>query len=200
MPFITPIVEGHGEVDALPALLHRIARAVAPTSAPALRVNQPIRVKSGSFFNDPVFFRRHVLLAAAKAAQEAGSVLILLDCDDACPAETGPTLLQRAVSERGDVPIFVALAHREFETWFLAAARSLQNVAGLPANFDTPPYFQTIRNAKGWLGERMPSGYDPLRHQLPLARRIDLQQARSAASFDRLYRYVARLLMSPTIP
>jgi hypothetical protein len=192
MAFIAPIVEGHGEVDALPALLYRIRDAVAP--AAPLRVNPPIRVKAGSFLHDADHFRKHVSLAAAKAAQAGGSVLILLDCDDGCPAEIGPGLLERAKAVRSDVPVFVALAYREYETWFLAAIRSLCGVVGLPQELEPPAWFETIRDAKGWIGERMPDGYDPVRHQLPLTRRMDLDQARAAASFDRLYRALGRLL------
>lgn len=65
MAFIAPIVEGHGEIDALPALLHRIQLAVAP--ATSLQVNPPIRVKSSSFINNDSEFRRYVRLASAKA-------------------------------------------------------------------------------------------------------------------------------------
>jgi hypothetical protein len=43
----------------------------------------------------------------------------------------------------------------------------------------------------------MPDGYDPIRHQLPFTRQVDLAQARSAQSFDRLYRHVAQLLTLP---
>jgi hypothetical protein len=81
MQYVAPIVEGHGEVEAFPALLHRIA--VAITGQGMLRVNAPVRVKSGSFLKDGNYFHKQVALAAAKAAQEErGAVLILLDCED----------------------------------------------------------------------------------------------------------------------
>jgi hypothetical protein len=41
MQYVAPIVEGHGEVEALPALLHRIAVAISGQGT--LRVNAPIR-------------------------------------------------------------------------------------------------------------------------------------------------------------
>jgi hypothetical protein len=195
MSFIAPIVEGHGEVDALPALLHRI-RASFP-AAPVLQVNPPIRVKSGSFLNKQDEFRRHVALAASKAAARQGSVLILMDCDDDCPATLGPRLLREARLVRDDVLMFVALAHREYETWFLAAAHSLRGAAGLPDDLEPPPDPTGLRDAKGWLGERVPDGYDPIRHQLVFTRRMDLGQARSVRSFDRFYRHVALLLTAP---
>ena len=127
MSFIAPIVEGHGEVDALPALLHRI-RASFP-AAPVLQVNPPIRVKSGSFLNKQDEFRRHVALAASKAAARQGSVLILMDCDDDCPATLGPRLLRGARLVRDDVLMFVALAHRECRT-FIARGRRTARRSG----------------------------------------------------------------------
>jgi hypothetical protein len=195
MTFIAPIVEGHGEVDALPTLLYRIQQSLP--SAPAIQVNPPIRVKSGSFLNRPDDFRRHLELATAKASARQGSVLILLDCDDDCPAALGPRLLQEAIAVRNDVTMFVALAHREYETWFLAAARSLRGISGLPHDLEPPPNPDRLRDAKGWLGERMPDGYDPIRHQLVFTRRMDLEQAKSARSFERFCRHVALLLTAP---
>ncbi len=191
MVFVVPIVEGSGEIDALPALLHRIR--IARQVQSQLDVNPPIRVKSGSFLNDPPYFERYLQLAAAKAAQRQGSILILLDCEDSCPAELGPKLLRDATALRPDVPSFVALAWREYETWFLAAARSLRGLDGLPADLVPPANPEHFRDAKGWLGDRMPGRYDPIRHQSRFSKRMDLDAARTAQSFDRLYRYMIRL-------
>lgn len=194
---VVPIVEGHGDWEALPAVVRRIA-ADAPSPF-AVRVNPPIRVKVGSFLNDPAYFSRYVALAAAKAAQDAGLVLILLDCEDQCPAQLGPALLQRARTTRGDVAYLVALAHREFETWFVAAARSLRGIDGFAADAEPPPDPEAFRDAKGWLGARMtPHGYDPVVHQLAMGRRFDLQQARAVPSFDRLYRRLGRFVATGT--
>jgi Domain of unknown function (DUF4276) len=192
---IVPIVEGHGEVEALPAILHRMAAALGCTDG--VRVNPPIRVKAGSF-QQPGHedFARFVQLAAAKAAQDAGLVLILLDCEDDCPARRGPALLRRARVERDDIDYLVVLAYREFETWFIAAARSLCGEGGLREGTEPPAAPEAIRNAKGWLGERMRFGYDPVMHQLSLGRRFDLQQARAVPSFDRFYRRLGETLAS----
>ncbi|QQP89470.1 DUF4276 family protein [Skermanella rosea] len=140
MVFIAPIVEGHGEVEAVPVLLHRMA-AHHMSNVP-LRVNPPIRVKCGSFLNDDVYFRKHVALAAAKAAPQGGHVLILLDCDDAkwCPATLGPHLLERARRVRRDVSHLVVLANKEFETWFIAAIASLGGQQGVARDLVLQPF------------------------------------------------------------
>lgn len=193
MPTIMPIVEGHGEIDALPALLHRIHRSINTQSV--LRVLKPLRVKAGSFIQDQGYRQRHLSAAAilAKNAQhEPGSVLILLDCDDACPAELGPRLLSEATALRRDTTMFVALAYREYETWLLASADTLRGVGTLPSDFTAPEHFQSIRDAKGWLGKHMDGGYDPVRHQASLTRNLSIERARSVPSFDRLYRHVVR--------
>jgi len=185
MTFIAPIVEGQGEVEALPILLRRISQHANATSR--LQVNQPIRVKSGSFINKEEYFSKYVGMAATKAAQSRGTVLILLDCDDECPAVIGPALLARASAIRGDVSYLVVLAHREFESWFIASVASLAGQFGLPMALDVPADIEGIRDAKGWLGKRMSVSYDPVTHQHQFARICDLGEAQRSPSFKRLY-------------
>jgi hypothetical protein len=184
MPVVVPIVEGHGEIEAVGMLVRRIAQAVSPHLA--LTVNFPIRVKAGSFLGEPDYFGRYVQLAAATAAQESGVVLVLLDCEDDCPGRLGPALLARAQAVRGDVTYIVALAYREYETWFLAAAASLRGCAGLPQDLVPPPDPEAIRGAKEWLSARMSEGYDPIQHQAGLTAQFDLDSAASVPSFRRL--------------
>jgi hypothetical protein len=192
MTFIAPIVEGHGEVEALPALLHRIARTVA--SDRMLQVNEPIRVKSGSFLNRPAELQRFVQLAALKAEAKNGSILILLDCDDGCPAELGPRILKDSQAVRPDVPVFVALAYREYETWLIASALALRGKHGLPDDLLPHDNPEALRDAKGWLGKFIPGGYDPITHQAKLTRHIDMEAARAIPSFERLYQHIGRLM------
>jgi hypothetical protein len=186
--FIVPIVEGHGEVQAVPTLIHRVGRTVA--DAPRAAINRPLRVPSGSIRNNATEFRRQVTFATSRAAQRRGLVLLLLDSDDDCPAQLGPRLLSDARAVRSDVQTYVALAVREFETWFIAAAQSLRGIAGLADDAKAPDHFETIRNAKGWLAERMPNGYDPIQHQEAFTRAMDMEQACRARSFHRLYGFL----------
>ncbi|MGC3992154.1 MAG: DUF4276 family protein [Chthoniobacteraceae bacterium] len=183
-PFIVPIVEGQGEVEALPLLIRRIYREFLPGVDP--KINPPSRIKAGSFLRNVDYFRKYVALAAAKAAQSSGLVLILLDCEDECPAILGPKLSQEANSVRHGTQVVVTLAHREYETWFLAAAESLRGFIGLPSHLVPPPSPENIRGAKEWLGRHMPITYDPIVHQVRLTSRFDLHSAMTVPSFKRL--------------
>ena len=187
--FFSPIVEGHGETEALPLLIRKIFAESSPHVIPV--INPPIRVKSGSFLNDPEYFRKYVSLGAAKAAHGGGELLILLDCEDDCPATLGPSLLARARTVRSDVPTTVVLAHREYETWFLAAAESLRGCAGLPGDLAPPADPEQIRGAKEWLGRQMDEPYDPIIHQAAFTTRFDLSQAKANPSFAR---FVSKIL------
>jgi hypothetical protein len=185
--FIAPIVEGKGEVEAVPKLLQRLFRQALRHGF--LVVNPAIRIKAGSFLNDEGYFRRYVELASRKArAQPRGHVLILLDCEDDCAGRLGPQLLARARNVHSDVSFTVALAHREYETWFLAAAPSLRSVAGLPADLDAPASPEIIRGAKEWLAARLPNGYDETNHQPLFTGHFSFAQAAAVPSFARLQR------------
>ena len=192
MIVFVPIVEGQGEVQAVPNLLYRIAQTVQP--AATIRVNPPLRVKASSFLHDAAYFHRQMTLASAKAAQSQGHVLILLDCEDDCPAVIGPALLRRAQAVRPDVSMLVCLISREYETWFMTAAQSLRGCCGLAADLTPPANPAAVRGAKEWLSRRMPYPYDPIVHQLDLTRAFDLQQAQANQSFQRLVRKLQALL------
>ncbi len=182
--FVAPIVEGHGEVQAVPILLRRIAAEYAP--ALELKINPPLRIKSGSFLRDEDYFQKHVELAARKVKPWSKScVWILLDCEDDCPAVVGPAILQRAISCRPDTAILVTLAYREYETWFLAAAHSLQGVCNLPADIEPPADPESSRDAKAWLAARMGVPYNEPNHQPRLTAAFSFAEASSIPSFAR---------------
>jgi len=189
---LASIVEGHGDVKAVPVLVRRIASALDPAMAlrmlPPLRVPRYNLVKTGEV-------ERAVDLAARKTGGK-GAVLVLIDSKDDCPAQTGPDLLCRANAARSDVPIGVVLAKREYESWFLAAAESLRGRRGLADDLTAPVEPESIRGAKEWLSDRMASGvkYREVLDQPALTDVFDLSVARRADSFDKCYREIERLL------
>lgn len=187
------IVEGHGETDAVPVLLRRMVAAM--DSNVELDIPRPQRFDRSKFARRPDEFTKAVLLAGAKATP-LGGVLVLLDADDDCPAQLGPDLLGQAQRAHADLPIAVVLAQREFESWFLAAAESLRGQRQLPVDLVSPEHPEDIRGAKEWLRNKLPRGaaYSATVDQPALAARMDLLQARSALSFDKLWRDVEQLL------
>lgn len=195
---IVPIVEGEGEVTAVPILLRRMVPAIDPTRA--VTVAKPIRRPRGSLLKDSEL-ERYVDLATRTHGGN-GAVLVLLDADDDCAATMGPALLARAQGSRPDSRISVVLAVKEFECWFLAAARSIAGRRGLPDDLIPPTDPEGVRDAKGWLQHRRTDGlaYGPTVDQPALSAVFDMDLARSgAASFDKLWREVeAMLASSPT--
>ena len=118
-----------------------------------------------------------------------------MDADDDCPATLAPALLARARTARADLPVAVVLPRREFESWFLASAESFRDRFRLPEDLHAPADPEEIGGAKEWLRDRLASGnYSPAVDQPALAAIFDLQQARVAPSFDKLWREMGRLL------
>src|SRR5271169_5483405 len=102
------VVEGHGEVESVPALIRRIAGQLDP--ALAVEIPHPVRVTKSKLLK-PRELERAVELAALNAGQDGG-VLILLDSDEDCPARLGPLLLGRVRAARADLNSSIVLAKR----------------------------------------------------------------------------------------
>ncbi len=188
------VVEGDGEVSALPVLIRRIAQRLSPDLS--VDVPRPVRVKRsrvGGHFGD---LERGIELAARQLGTP-GAILVLLDADDDCPATLGPELLQRVQTLKTTLPIGVVLANHEYENWFLAAAESLRGKRGLPADLAAPADAEAIRDAKGWLRRRMPPNrkYTETADQPALTALFDLDVGRAGSpSFDKCYREIERLI------
>lgn len=171
------IVEGHGELAAVPVLLRRVALWLSPTES--VDVSPPIRVKRNRFIGDENEFRKYVELASMKCDND-GLVLILLDADDDCPANLGVRLMERARQVAPHRRVSVVLANREFEAWFIGAAASLNGFRGLvvcETDLNVDP--EQPRDAKGWIGSRMRCrNYGVTTDQPAFAARMDLEAAR----------------------
>ena len=190
------IVEGHGEVHAVPILMRRIVQELAPALHPTILT--PHRVSRGQLVKEEELERALGLMA--RKVGEDGRILILLDADDDLPCVLGPRLLEQARKCRPDRDISVVVAKREYEAWFLASAESLRGRRGLPEELAPPPSPENIRDAKGWLSERMVDGYRETLDQPALTGIFNLTAARRSDSFDKLFREVGRLFGLPIPP
>jgi hypothetical protein len=162
---IQPIVEGQGEVAAFPVLLRRLrdtAQAFTLEVAKPIRRHRPQLVHEASLKD---------AISLALLTPELGGIVVLFDGDDDCPAQLGPTLRTWAEAAAGPVPCEVVIAHREYETWFLAG-------------MDPPvPQVESIRDAKGRLFE----GYIPTVDQASLSATFDMARSHARSrSFRRL--------------
>ena len=176
---VASIVEGDGEVAALPVLLRRLGEWRTPLTQS--QVLAPIRVQKNRFLNRDEEFSRHLLLAAKKSGT-SGWILVLLDADDDCPVTKASEILHRAKLVVPHKPVAVVLANREYEAWFIASAESLNGHRSFTFRATDHRLDPDMpRDAKGWMRERMGSAaYGETTDQPAFSARMDLQ-----AAFDR---------------
>ena len=191
---IAPVVEGHGEVNALPPLLRRIA---ADLGVYDIEIHPPIR-KGRSILATEAGIVAAVEQASYRVPGDGG-VLVLFDADDDCPVDLVSRLLVPARKVRQDKTISLVVANREFEAWFLAGASSLVGKCGLPEDFASPVDPESKRDAKGWISDAMrrASGhpYKEVVDQPKLASVFDMKTAReNSPSFNKFWREVAKLV------
>ena len=176
MTLVSCIVEGHGEVAAIPVLLRRIARWRSPDVQ--IEIQRPIKVHRNRFLNRDAEFARHLELASHKCGDD-GWVLVVLDADDDCPVSLGTSILDRARRVIPHRALSVVLPTREFEAWFIGAAKSLNGHRGLTieeADLVADP--EVPRNAKGWISERMADrSYGETTDQPAFAAMMDMEEA-----------------------
>jgi hypothetical protein len=185
---IVSIVEGDGEVEAVPVLLRHYAGlvgwhgrlvALPPIRQPASRL-----LKAGGL-------ERIVELAIRKLAGPG------VFCDDDCPATLGPELLVRVQKAARGFPATLVLARREYEAWFLGAAPSIAGKRNLPNTLQSHPQPESIRGCKEWLSSQMPRGaaYNEVEDQAALTDAFDLDMAKFACpSFNKCHRELVVLL------
>lgn len=170
---IQPIVEGHGEVAAVPVLLRRLQ---AESRAYGIRIGKPIRQHRSQLCQEQTL-RRAVRLALLQP--DCCAILILFDSHDACPRDLAPLVQGWAREEAGDRPCAVVLAHREYEAWFLAAIESLRGRRGILPDAAAHPEPETPRDAKAELEARMLPGrsYSETADQAALSAKFDMAAA-----------------------
>lgn len=181
---VVPIVEGDGEVKALPVLLRRLNVWLSPDLF--ANVIQPVRVRRDQFLNKEADFVKKIRIAAGLCGDN-GWILIVLDADDDCPAELALSVRAKAESVIPGCRLSIVVPNREYEAWFIAAAHSLNGCRGF--SFDgSVPAAESIRGAKEWISKHVPRGaYHPVLDQPAFSAKMDLQHAYdSSRSFKKL--------------
>jgi len=191
LPCLIPIVEGHGDVEAVPLLLRRVFHEHLERTG--IEVLRSIRVPKTKLLRVGELERAVEL--AARQIQHGDAVIILIDADDDCPAELAPKLLSRAKETRPDRDIRVILANKEYEAWFIAAAESIAGRRSLRADLVPHHDPETIQDAKRWLTthSRPGTAYRETLDQPALTQVFDIERARKSPSFDKLCRDLSTL-------
>jgi hypothetical protein len=198
---IAVIVEGDGEVQAIRPLLTRIWTELL--GGDYLEIpSPPGRVSRSKLipYNKPINkseLQRAVALAAAKLRGGQPSdpvmILILLDSDLMPPCELAPQLLAAAREKLSNIDIACVLAHKEYETWFVAAADSLRDYL----DFDVAPSEpEKAKSGKKWIEDRFHGAkYSETVDQPSMSVRMDLSLCRKhSPSFDKLCRELEKKL------
>jgi Domain of unknown function (DUF4276) len=207
---IVPIVEGRGEVDAVPILLRgwlkfRKYRTVEVHSAGPVYAGGKGNIAAA---HDPILGKgvEHYVRLAWLRQPRVDVILILLDADKDCPAALAAALFARAPTMiPPNFPIDVVVANTEYEAWFLAAFPSARfrralEVQGfrlrqrsLPRGMDV----EAIADCKARIETLVDVSYKPTKHQPALTQVLPFSRGmtRRSRSFRKLIKELHELLM-----
>lgn len=206
---IVPIVEGHGEVTAVPILIRRWLRQRNFHRFFDVHLAGPVRasgkgaLKVSHSADDELGVEHYVEIALLRRPD---IILVILDADEDCPQSLGPALLARARRlVPPDYPIGVVIAKREYEAWFLAAfpsSRFRDGLAGrtftlsrrsLPRGIDVEAIADCKSYVAGLIGVKK---YEPTIHQPKLTEILPFTvgMTRRSRSFRKLLKELGKLL------
>lgn len=198
MPKIVPIVEGDGELDAVPVILRRILYENFQVFD--WEIGRPKKAHSLPAFRQKL----SNFIQYAQMEPAATHILIVIDLDDGCPKEEVRRLTEEIRQTNPKIPVLVVLAHREYEAWFLASMSSLAGKDNLPQNAFFEGDVEGIRGVKEWLTRQMPPGktYKETTHQPAWSATMDIGAAtlERSRSFRRLVHAVEEILTRPASP
>lgn len=203
------LVEGHGDVVALPELTRKALTSLQAWDALFLDPD-PIRVGDLRALAKDDCDKWKRALGIAQNRGNLGACLLLLDGDlksfagrPFCPV-TAAREMARAAREAGAGETFsaaVVFARCEFESWLIAGypmlvGQTFADGRKIKPGCDVPPDPEAApRDAKGWWNKAIEGGYLPTRDQCELARLVNLDDVRSRGlrSFRRFESAVASL-------
>ena len=188
---IVPIVEGPGDVQALPVLLRKIL--YERLSRYDIQVTKP----KNSNGRGKLLKRFESYLEYAAIEPRCGAILVLIDADDDCPVELARGLVGRCTAVAIGKPAVVVCATREYEAWILASLDTVKGQSKISESASFTGDVENLRELKKWLTDQMPPGlaYKETLDQPALTHWIDLDLAHEKSrSFRRLCHAVEELL------
>lgn len=198
MSVIVPVVEGDGEVEAVPLLLRRVLREQC------IRHDVDVATPKNAHGRGTLLRDLERFLKYAAMTPGCTAVLLLLDADDDCSKELALELSNRCGEFHLDIPIAIVCATRKYEAWFLASldtirGKPIKGKPGLSATTRFTGSVEELRGVKEWLTQHMPPGraYKETLDQAPMTEHIDLESAYARSrSFRRLCHAVEELLQA----
>lgn len=190
MPKIVPIVEGDGEVQAVPIL---IGKLLAEMNQQDIGVARTRNAGGCTNIKKAGGLERFVQLAASEP--ECGAILLLMDADKECPVDLAYDFAARIRTAGTKYPVVVVIAQCEYEAWFLAildslAGRDLDGRPGLPANtVYADRDVDALVSVKGWLSKHFVGSrqYKETIDQATMTRHLKVASASARSrSFRRL--------------
>lgn len=180
------VVEGDGEVDAVPILIRRHLHENRQIFD--LEVDKPKNSKGRGNLEAPGGVERYSQYSALP--EEVRGVLVLCDSDSDRVCEFGPELQERATGAVSGKPVVVTLAVKEFENWIVASAETIEGADPVEAeDFEALAAEGIIRS---W---RYPRAYIKPLHQPGYAQKLDFDLVRERCpSFGRLIRCLDSLI------
>lgn len=197
MPKLVPIVEGDGEVEALPLLLRHLFSEVYQTYD--FEIAKPKNAHGCGSLTTSNGIERFVEYALIEP--DCDAVLVLIDNDaairlkeeetleDDCAPAFAQYLAQRIHAIHPSKPVAVVVVRWEYEAWFLASLETVGQAVGLPAGVVYDGDVESVRSAKGWINQRVPPGqkYLETRDQVTMSALLDFDLvANRSRSFRRL--------------
>ena len=189
MAKIVPIVEGEGEVGAVPKLLVKLLNERGRYD---LQIARPKNANGRQNLDKPGGLEKFVELSWRE--RDCGATLVLIDADKECAVALARDYASRIQSMGVRFTVVIAVAKCEYEAWFLASLKSIagrewQGHEGLPEGLDYPGEVESLVGVKGWLDRQLQSGhsYKPAQDQAAVTAMLDSELARARSrSFRRL--------------
>jgi hypothetical protein len=168
------VVEGDGDQLAFPCLVARTGEVMGMQ----IFAPDPIMCRGFHKLSQPGQLERFVRLAAQRP--DADAVLVVVDLDDGCAANSHHDFAQRADAIAAEIgkDVRICFCVREYECWFLNELDTLKAEAPEYGWVDgyscVSPH--EIRGAKGYLNRGMARHYKETIDQLSLTRRLNIRR------------------------
>ena len=186
---IVPIVEGDGEVTAVPVLLKKLLSEIGRYD---IQIAPPKNAHGRANLQKAEGLEKFVKHAWKE--RDCGAIVILLDAENECPVDVARDFSNRIIAMGVIHTVVIVCAARMYETWFLASletiiGKDLNGRPGLTKEKSLPAIIESINSPKSWLNDCLPIGraYKETQDQEPLTQLLDVSLVRERSrSFRRL--------------